>query len=311
MPPIWNVEWPNVNSQRNYPFTQSASLTSSTFALPNDLIVDLVLPVSTSALPDLDPTLFHASRIGVFSGGVVVTLAYNGSDFTTINIAVSSFTPYTTYSFTGINEFFDVRGWVTIGDIAKTLENPGSWNFNSVTAGFVPTVIRPNLRAVTSMRVANGADVSAPLSGDIVLTAGNNIRFRLGSVDDVQTIIIDAVTGSDYQEECECNDLDALAPPIRSINGVAPNDAGNLTVIATDCLSLTGGDAILTIEDECSSPCCGCQELEVITDTLSTIQNQVQTLQNTADRLNEVTTTTRINLLASKSTGVPPDYSAD
>ena len=308
MPPIWNVEWPNVNSQRNFPLIQSASLVSSTFTIPNDLIVDLVMPVNTGVTPEIDPTLFHVSRIGVFSGGVVITLAYNGSDFSTINISSSTFTPYSTYAFTGINEYFDVRGWVTIGDIVKTLEGPGSWDFTAATAGFEPTVIRPNLRSITSMRVANGADVSAGISGDIVLVAGNKIRFRLGEVSGNPSIIIDAVTGSDYQEECDCNDLNELAPPIRSINGVVPDTAGNITLQGTTCIDLTGGTASITIDDTCSDPCCGCTELEVITETLAATQNQVQTLQNTADRLNEVITTTRVNLLASKSTGVPPDY---
>jgi len=308
MPPIWNVEWPNINSQRNYPFAQSATLVSEDFTLPNDLIVDLVMPVNTGVTPAVDPTLFHVSRIGVFSGGVVITLAYNGSDFATINVAKSTFTAYKTYSFTGINEYFDVQGWITVGSITKTLEYPGSWDFTAATAGLEPTVVRPNLRSITSMRVANGEDVSAALSGDIVLVAGNNVRFRLGEVSGDPAIIVDAVTGANYQEECECTDINELSPPIRSINGVAPDESGNLTLQGSDCLSLNGGTAKITLEDTCSDPCCGCAELEVITDTFAAVQNQVQTLQNTADRLNEVIITTRTNLLASKSTGVLPDY---
>jgi hypothetical protein len=285
-------------------------LVSEDFTLPNDLIVDLVMPVNTGVTPEVDPTLFHVSRIGVFSAGIVIVLAYNGSDFATVNVASATFTKYKTYSFTGINEYFDVRGWITIGDIAKTLESPGSWNFTAATAGLEPTVVRPNLRAITSMRVANGDDVSAALSGDLVLVAGNNIRFRLGEVSGNPAIIIDAVTGPDYQEECDCSDLNELSPPIRSINGVTPDEAGNITIQGSDCLDLSAGTASITITDSCADPCCGCAELEVITDTLAAVQNQMQTLQNTADRLDEVITTTRVNLLASKSTGVPPDYSA-
>ena len=53
---FWNVEWPNVNAQRKYPFSQEASLASDDFIIPNDLIVDLVLPVNTAGTPTLDPT---------------------------------------------------------------------------------------------------------------------------------------------------------------------------------------------------------------------------------------------------------------
>jgi len=309
MPPIWNTEWPNVNSQRNYPFDQSASLESSGTVIPNDLIVDLVMPVNTGTVPEVDPTLFHMSNIGVFSAGIVISLGYNGTTFATINIATASFSPYKTYVFTGIGEYFDVQGWITIGSLTKVMETPGSFALTIAEGRLLPSVIRPNLRSLSSIRISNGDDVSAPISGDIVLEAGNNIRFRLGEVDGSTAIIIDAVTGPNYQEECDCNDLNELAPPIRSINGVAPDSAGNITVEGTSCLVISGGTASLTFDDSCAEPCCGCEELEVITSTLAGLQNQVETMQNTADRLNEVITTTRVNLLASKSTGVPPDYS--
>ena len=301
---LWNVEWPNINAQRKYPFTQSATLASSSdVALPNDLVVDFVLAVSDSSAPD--PTLFHVQQVGVFSAGIVLTFAYNETAFATINVPLTGFVEYTTYRVVGTGDFQAAAGWLTIGSLANTLLIPGAHTFTVTTGKLLPTVIRPRLDAVTSLSVANGQDISTALAGAITLIAGSNIRFRVDTSGSSPEIIIDAIDGSDMEADCDCLAEDKDAEPIRTVNGVGPDAAGNVQIEGGECVTITPSSTGILIEDSCSVPCCGCTELGVITTDLSSVKMQVQTLEMTASKLSDVLQNMSSNVLVSKTTGIP------
>jgi len=293
---IWNAEWPNCNSQRNYPLKGSATdkdITGS-ISLPENFIVDFTLSVPAST--GLNPALFHVAQVGVFSSGVVLSFGYDGTAFATINIPTSSFTKYSTYRISGRAAFSTAVGWVTIGELDDVLALGGAWDFDTTGAGLLPSLIRPSLQAVSSIAIANGSDVSEAITGDIVLQAGANVGFRLDESGDTPIIYIDAANGLNLEEECACTDLDNSAPCIRTINGIAPNEAGNLTFIGSDCMSLTPGEATITLTDTCSTPCCDCRELEVVTETAATLQSQILGLEVAAERLGAAMDAMQINL---------------
>lgn len=300
---IWNVEWPNVNSQRAFPLMEGQSLQDGEFTLPNDLLVDLTLSVNISQTPVIDLSKFHLAQVGIFSSGVVLSFAYDGSVFATVNIPIISFAEYSSYVIQGIAPFFDSYGWVTIGKIATALKTPGAWNFTADTARLAPTTLRPSLRAFSSINVVNNTDRSPPLQGDVLFEAGRNFRFRVNPA--TNTVYFDAIDGSEFNEECDCNNLDLAAPPIRTVNGVAPNDAGELSLRGTSCVSIVPSVNALVIEDLCSEPCCDCRELEVVMTTLDSMLGQLQTLEMVAERLDNVIQNVQGTILASKTTGIP------
>ena len=301
---IWNTEWPNVNAQRKYPFAQDASLIAGDFELPDDLIVDFVLPVNVSAAPD--PALFHLKQVGVFGSGVTLSFAYNDYVFATVSLSVASFQPYSTYAVQGAGLFSDTKGWITIGQLDSILRTPGAYNFDVSTGRLLPTTIRPRLRTVSSMSIVNGTDVGPALTGDISLVAGRNFRLRVDLSGVKPAIILDAISGEGTVTPCECSQLDEAAPCIRTINGVSPTDNGNFNLIGSDCITVTPGSSELTLEDVCSTPCCDCRELNVLTQTMTQLQNQVQTMEMVAERLDQELKNTQGNILASKTTGLPP-----
>lgn len=301
---IWNAEWPNINSQRKYPFSQDAGLSVGGFEVPTDLVVDFVLPVNVSAAPD--PTLFHLKQLGVFGSGVVLSFAYDDTVFATVSVATDGFKPYTTYPVQGAGAFSDSKGWITIGDLEATLRSPGSYTFDAPSGRLLPSVIRPRLRTVSSLSIVNGEDVGQPLTGDIALVAGRNFRLRVDVSGPKPKIFLDAISGAGTVSPCTCSDLDENAPCIRTINGVHPADNGNINLIGSDCVQITPGNAEITVTDSCSKPCCDCRELNALTQTLQVIQNQMQTMESTAQRLDQELQNTQGNILASKTTGLPP-----
>ena len=254
------------------------------FQLPNDFIVDMILPVSAGA--SFDPTQFYISQVGVFSSGVSIAIAYMQfyRVFALVNIPVTNFVEYSSYPIVGFGDMFDSVGTITIGKLETIMKYPGAWSFsgpNIYSTQLVPTVIRPNLRAVSSIRVSNQGDEGDPLTGDIILASGSNYRLDVSG----NTIIFNAVSGDNMTEPCQCTNIDRNSPPIRSINGVIPDQAGNINLYGTSCLSIAAGQYNLTLSDTCSKPCCGCQELNVLTSTLDNMNTQMLILENAAARL--------------------------
>jgi hypothetical protein len=314
---LWNVEWPNVNASRKYPLAQNATMqdVSVDFVLPNDLIVDFILPVHASLDPDIDPTLFHVAQIGVFSAGVVISFGYDGEVFATVNVPSNGFSKYSTYVVTGTGQFLDSRGWVTIGGIEDTLRSAGAWSFNVAGGRIHPMCIRPDLRAVTSIVVIDSAGESRPVVGDIAFMAGSNFQFRVEKKEDYpdefpprlrDRIIFDAVDNSDLDDSCECNNIDETAPCVRTINGLPGDITGNIQLQpGSSCLEITGSGHTITIADKCSEPCCDCRELDVVIQAIETVTSQVFEIENAVAQLDREVSATRINLLASKTTGLP------
>ena len=302
---FWNAEWPNVNAQRKYPFSQDATLTVGDFTIPNDLVVDFLLPVNTAVAPAVDLSKFHLSQLGIFSNGFTFSFAYDGEPFAVLNVPLAGFTEYSTYKVQGTGQFFDSQGWITIGRINNALQFPGAWSFDVDAGRLHPMTIRPDLRSLSSLSVVNVDDVSAPITGDVAFQAGTNFRFRVDVSGDTPKIIFDAISGADLEENCECSNIDEDAPCIRKINGVSPNDAGDIQLIGSTCVSISAGPSMLIINDECSEPCCDCRELVVVTDTLDSMLNQMITLEPVGQKLDEVLTATRVNLYSSKTTGLP------
>lgn len=301
---VWNIEWPNVNEQRKYPFAVSSTLSDgSGFTLPNDLVVDFVLAVDTSVAPN--PTLFHLQQVGVFSAGIVLTFAYNETAFATLNVPRSSFEEYTTYQLTGTGSFTSSVGWVTIGSLENTLLLPGAHTLTLDTGRLLASTIRPRLSAVTSLSIANGQDVSSALSGALTLTAGSNIRFRVDTSGTDPEIIIDAIDGTGMEADCECLDEDATAEPVRTINGVAPDSSGNIRIEGGECVSITAISYGIMLADSCSVPCCSCEELAVITSDLASMKQQIQSLEMTAVQLGGTLHNMSDNVIITRTTGIP------
>ena len=319
---IWNVEWPNVNSSRKYPIAQDAGMldVSGDFLLPNDLVVDFIMPVHSSLDPDIDPTLFHIAQIGVFSAGVVISFGYDGEIFATVNVPSSGFTKYSTYVVTGTGMMLDSRGWVTIGDLTDTLASAGAWSFDVAGGRIHPMCIRPDLRAVTSLVVVDAAGESRPVLGDIAFIAGSNFQMRVEKKDDFpgefpprlrDRIIFDAIDNSDLDDSCECNNIDESAPCVKTINGMSGDESGNIQLMSgSSCLEITNEGTTVTIADKCSEPCCDCRELDVVIAAIETVTSQVLEIENSVAHLSRELGATQVNLLASKTTGLPCDTGA-
>lgn len=294
----WNLEFLNHNAQRSYPLTAEATKqdVSGSFTIPDDFLVGLDLPVSTAM--DMSSGRFFIRQLGLFASGVQLVIAYE-TDTAYMDVA-SALIPTTgtivrnkVFALGGIEPFDDIVGKVVIGRIDTLQTQPnGLFNFTLDGSRIEPQTIRPMIKSITSLRVANaGGATSDRLYGDIELVAGSNIQLTTASVDGGAKIVISALSGAGTVQSCVCAGEAAAIPCIKTINGIAPTADGNFNFVGDNCLDFQTTANGLKMTNSCSQPCCGCAELEAITRNLELFAAQRSTLEAFVNQLAATTAT--------------------
>ena len=275
---LWNVDWLNANSQRKYPLADTATGTDSSdsITLPDDFLVDLT--VSIPVLAGVDPDGFHIKTVTIIPQGAIIVLGHLGEDMAVISVNRATHTRYQPYRVVGQGDFYDAYGTATIGSFDNVDQLPaGMYTFTHAEGKLTPTTVKPDIRGVSSIRFINGRETSDPLTGDIYVIAGRNTRFQVAG----NQVTLDALPLSEnLAEECACEDAATAADCIKTINGVEPDENGDFTLEGMECITIEPGEALLTFLDECSEPCCGCDELKVVLDTTAMLMNDAATLRS-------------------------------
>lgn len=270
MPSTTQVEWLNENSLRAYPFAENSTripndpyaagtLLPAEYALPNFLLVDAILVVPySSGTPSL-----YVSSVSLAGGVVTVVLSSDSSGSTEIagSVAVSTSAGRNVQArFSGSGSFDGATGAVVFGDLERFGRTypDGIFSFSPSQTRLESRCVRPSAACVSGIRVSDqaGSWSTVPLRGEVALVAGSNIR--LSYMPSVNGIRIDADSNSDYNEKCDC---DGSESTVRTINGISLSD---VTIEGGDCVSVETSMGRIVISDNCSKPCCGCEELNFV-----------------------------------------------
>lgn len=288
---VINVGWLNQNSVRAYPLSEEASRRDKTdsYSLPDNFLVDMVLPVNATL--DYNVSSFYLSKLTIFGVGVTLEISYwTGSVASLVGIVtidVNTFDPNKTYYLEGQDDFDGVVGKIVIGTLDTIFERAGVFEFELAGGRIESSVIVPDIRGITGMRVLDGSDIGELFQGDIAFEPGANMRFTVSDFGGVTVLTLSAINGEGTIADCECQGQAELSDPIRTINQVPPDGLGNINLLGDDCLQVTpqATDNQLAIADECSKPCCGCPELDTLVEDQKRVRDQVQTLVNLTSRL--------------------------
>jgi len=281
---IRNLEFLDHNSQRNYPIEGKLSAidTTSTFSIPEDMIVGMQFAIDFAL--NVDPTKFFIKKIASLGAGVQITVGYDadgGAVDAAVALAASgTHTKYRSYPLLGMNDFENSRGQMQIGSFDSLAGLPtGEFNFDISETRLEPDAIRPSVKGIASLQIQNGTELSNRLHGHIRFVAGRNIRFQVAqTAGEPSTITFDAINGAGLTEDCVCTD--ELSPPIRTIQGVPADGAGNFQFVGDSCLEFSSIANGLRANDKCSEPCCGCSELAAVTQALEAFGARATTLEN-------------------------------
>jgi len=279
-----NQEWLDQNSNRRYPLAFDATCkdTTGAFALPSSFLVSLYLNLAPAAA--INPAGFFLQQVGVFSTGYSIRIGYwDGAKAVTAAsglVARISHTRFKEYRLTGIGDFRGLTGTMVIGDFEDINRQPaGEWNFDLAGGRLDVDAIRPQLQILSGIAVEMNGQVSDYFTGDIVFTAGKNMRFNVVSGLSGKEIIMDAIEGEGLNAVCVCADQN-VGDCIQTINGIPPTPAGDFLFLGSNCLQIDAVANGLQFVDTCADPCCGPTELEVITRSLETINQQITTLEH-------------------------------
>lgn len=287
----WNLQWLNHNSQRAYPLTERASKLDITglVKIPDTFLLALYFPVHAGE--NVQPDKFFLRSLLIAPTGYNIAIAYdNGDDeppiVATVNIAKSTHSENRMYALPGVDNFADSVGHLVIGRLEDIDDlPPGQYKFSAEAGELEPDAIRPMIRGVSSITLVNGSDRSVKLYGDIELVAGNNMRLTpvITEGEDPQ-IVFSAISGEGLNEDCVCEE-DELGPCIRTINGIAPLPNGDFRMIGDECLLLEPITHGLQLVDDCSKPCCGCEDLDKVNSQLDRFGDALVTLNQLATRV--------------------------
>ena len=303
----WNLQWLNHNSQRSYPITDFATSedTTQTIKIPDDFILGFYFPVHAGL--NVQDEKFYIRQLTITSLGYSLVFAYDDGTATppligSVNINKASHTEYTSYAVPGTDIFDDSVGKIVIGPLTSIDKLPvGTYSFTRDDAQLETDCIRPMIRGITSITVVNGSDSSERIYGDIELAAGNNMRITSAAVSGQPTqVIFSAIEGEGLNEECVCDDDDETAPCIRFINGIPPLSNGNFRMTGNKCMDLQPITNGIEINDICSEPCCGCEELTALTRQIDRFADGVVTIQGFVNRLNAEVTQMSLTVLGSR-----------
>jgi hypothetical protein len=174
-----------------------------------------------------------------------------------------------------------LTGHITIGTGKNLLRNPGEYLFTLDATRFDLDCIEYLPKCVTSVTVESGNETSSPIYGDIILAAGNNIVLTTEKQDGTTVITVNAA----FEDTAQAG--------ILTINHVGPDENGNINIVSTtECLQIEAETGLLRITNNCSSPCCGCEELKdimanhaILTSKLNAVEAFEQYLQSSLSAL--------------------------
>lgn len=299
----WNLQFLNHNSQRSYPLTEKATKTDTlgVIRLPDSFLLALYFPVHTGL--DVSPDRFFLKSLLITPTGYNVAIGYDDGaevyDVAAVNVAKSVHAPNRTYALSGLDSFSDCVGQVVIGKLDEIDRlPPGQYTFDYAGGALESDAIRPMIRGVSSLRIANGNELSERLYGDITLIAGTNIRLGVNNGVDGPEIVFNAISGENLNAECICQ-VPETGECIRCINGVCSDD-GNFNFGQGTCVEITPTANGLIFTDTCAQPCCGCEELDALNNQIDRFSDGVNTLQNFVTRLSSEVTQMSLVVLGSR-----------
>jgi hypothetical protein len=302
---IWNVEWLNANSQRSYPLAEFSSKvdSSGTFTIPDSLLLGLYIPIHAGLV--VYPESFYVKSLSIFATGLNIEIGYwNGSSGITAasaTVAFSSHSEYKTYSLVGEGIFIDCFGKIVFGKLDELSSLPaGAYDFDFPAGQIDTDAIRPSIRGVSSVSIVNGSSTSNRLQGDISFIAGTNMSISSSGSNGTYAITFSAISGQGLNADCNCVNDNIPSDCIRTINGVSPDTSGNIAITGDDCVSVSTIQNGIQLEDTCSKPCCGCTELQAVTNDLVRFGEAANSLTNFLNRLEGSVNRMNLTVLGSR-----------
>ena len=284
MPWIDSLDWNSLNALRKYPIREGASAQSlnENFTIPDTLITDF----SLSATSNVSDRFYISRVINRISSASIEISDWADNVVGTFEITAST-TRDVDYYLTATSNYVGANGKITIGTLDDlSLQPAGSFTFAKTASELEPRTIIPGLQGIDRIAMVDALSGTYNLTGNVTLVSRSNLRFSV-DLNEGNSVILDAGEGLGLNKVC------AVTNCIKSVNGVVPDPTnGNINLLGADCLTvLNTADYSLQIEDTCCSPCVGCNDLQELTNRLTSLENNFLDLKANYNNVNAQLTT--------------------
>lgn len=267
-----NLDFLNLNSLRNYPIKEGVSKTSvdGGMVIPDDFLVELQLAAT------YDPAIrFYINRVSNFDDNITVEIMDQSNvSVGTFTVSVATHTQYKEYYLVASSDYSGATGSITVNRLDGMQGAPtGNHVFTLATAELEARTVIPALRGINRLIFQNASGETFSVTGDVQIVARTNLRFvDMGG----NRVMLDA--GEDLGLNVDC---DGDSPAIKTINGIAPDSEGNFTLDFSDCATLEPipANTGLILQDICCKPCQGCNDIEELTNRLTSLESQLLALR--------------------------------
>lgn len=277
MPWVDSLDWTDLNSLRRYPLREGSSSLSTDeyFSIPDTLLVDLILCASSNVA-----RRFFISKIFNKLTSIIIEISDD------LNIVVGVFeatkaehTQDKDYYLVPSKAYSGANGKLTIGNFEDIQAQPsGVFYFLKSATEFEPRTVIPGLQGIDRITFIDTQNGQHSLSGDVTLTSRSNLRFSYSA----DKVLLDAGDNLGLNKQC------AITNCVKSINGVVPDPtSGDISLLGINCLNIySDAQYTLSMEDTCCTPCSGCDDLEVLTTRLVSLENKFIDLKGTYNDVN-------------------------
>lgn len=284
MPLFENLDFLNLNSVRSFPIKEGLSClsTDSAFLIPDQFILDFTISANANV-----ESRFFVSRIQNTPEIILVEISdEEGIIAGLFTITVSTHQMYQSYYMAPTEEYVNAMGKIVIGTLSEVQLKPtGSFSFVLAATEFEMRCVTPSIANINRFRFIDEIGDLHTLTGDVILVARNNLAFRLDA--DTNTVILDAGDGLGLNKDCG-----EVAPCIKTIQGISPDEDGNFTFIGSDCADFQELDTPpgLLLKETCCKPCMGCDEISELTRRAMQVETDMLKLRDFVTELQNLIT---------------------
>jgi hypothetical protein len=277
MPWIESLDWTALNSLRRYPLREgtSALSTDEYFSIPDTLIVDFTLCATSDV-----SRRFHISKVINKITAITIEISDEYDALVGVfNADKAAHYQDKDYYLAATNNYVGANGKLTIGSFDDLQTQPaGIFYFLKSSTEFEPRTVVPGLQGIDRITFIDTQNGQYSLSGSAIITSRSNLKFSYFE----DKVFLDAGDNLGLNKVCAVNNC------VKSINGVVPDPvSGDISLLGINCLNITSSaQYTLNLEDTCCTPCSGCDDLEVLTTRLTSLENKFIELKGTYNDVN-------------------------
>ena len=311
---IRGAEFAGRAAESRYPLlpTATARDTSDAFSIPNDFLVGLMIAIPSDI--SINPTTYHISKIVNVQNRTIVTVSgvlgeaiVTIGKFDVLRSVVRNQILTKSYGFSvfvGSADYPDIRGRLMIGSVDSIAKQPqGSFDFSPLGAGISVDCVRPVFRHLSAINVLAANGNNYRLTGAVRLKGGDNVRLTVQVQDDQPVVVFDAIDAASFSDNLDCDS--GSAPSIKTLNGIAGNNAREFTLLGSRCLAVEPVTFGVKLTNDCSEPCATCDEAESLKGMIQPFAQQVPVVMQVASRLESAVSQMQKSM-ADSQIGCPP-----